>query len=82
MAITNSLTRRFYKRQPLETMDRAHYPGSVSPSTDAIYEATEVHDGPRPSRTPDPSAVPEALTKPGALVAETSDKKDESEEAK
>ena len=82
VAITNSLTRKFYKRQPLETMDRVHYPGSVSPSTDAIYEETEVQDGPRPARTPDPGSVPEALKKPGALAVETPDKKDESEDAK
>lgn len=82
VAITNSLTRKFYKRQPLETMDRVHYPGSVSPSTDAIYEVTEVYDGPRPSRTPDPSAVPEALKEPGMLVTKTKDEEDESEDAK
>jgi hypothetical protein len=63
-------------------MDRVHYPGSVSPSTDAIYEATEVYDGPRPSRTPDPSAVPEALKEPGMLVTKTKDEEDESEDAK
>ncbi len=68
VAITQKLSKRFYARQPQATMDRAHYPGSISARTDAIYEEKEVHDGPRPARLPGKDAVPSALKEPGVFA--------------
>ena len=84
VALMQKLSRRFYARQPQATMDRQHYPGSISAHTDAIYEEKEVFDGPRPPRVPGADAVPEAMKEPGILAggknAESADK--DKEEAK
>ena len=82
VALTQKLNKRFYAQKPQETMDREHYPGSISVRTDAIFETTEVIDGPRPSRTPARDAVPESLQEPGALAKqpETTSTPSESEE--
>ena len=80
VALTQKLNKRFNAQQPQATMDRQHYPGSISQRTDVIFEETEVVDGPRPARTPARDAVPSPLTKPGALAKE--DQAPESEENK
>lgn len=68
VALTQKLNKKFYAQRPQATMDRQHYPGSVSQRTDVIFEETEVIDGPRVARTPARDAVPDALTEPGALA--------------
>ncbi|NLA71634.1 MAG: electron transport complex subunit E [Clostridiaceae bacterium] len=75
VAITQKMNKRFYGRRPQKTMEREHYPGSISVRTDTIFEDTAVFDGPRPPRTPGRGAVPPAATDPGAFV-----KEDEAEE--
>lgn len=73
VAVTQKLNKKFYGRRPQETMDRERYPGSISKRTDAVFEETEVVDGPRPARTPARDAVPEAATEPGAFVKKEED---------
>ncbi len=74
VAITQKLNKKFYGRRPQETMDREHYPGSISKRTDVVFEETEIIDGPRPARTPARDAVPPAETEPGAFVKKDEDK--------
>lgn len=84
VAITQKLNKRFYARRPQETMDREHYPGSISERTDEIFEKTAVFDGPRPPRTPGRSSVPPAKTKSDSveIVDEKKERPTENEENK
>lgn len=61
VAIVQKLNRRWYARRPAETMDRAHYPGSLSKRTDLIYEEVSSSE-PREPRNPHRDAVPEMMT--------------------
>jgi electron transport complex protein RnfE len=69
VAVTEKINKRFYAQRPLRTMTRDRYPGSISERTDAVYDVTEVLDGPRRSKTPALDAVPPAVTEPGAFAA-------------
>ncbi|MGI6157416.1 MAG: electron transport complex subunit RsxE [Saccharofermentanales bacterium] len=70
IAITQKLNHRYYARKPQATIDRKRIPGSISKMTDAVYEETYTHDGPRPPRTPDRKAVPKPETEPGAFAGQ------------
>ena len=72
VAITEKLNKHYYAQRPQRTLTRDRYPGSISERTDAVYDETEVLDGPRRSRTPALDAVPPAVKEPGAFA-----KKDE-----
>lgn len=41
IALTQKLNNKYYAQQPLSTMDRAHFPGSLSPRTDVALHGTE-----------------------------------------
>ncbi|HHX30669.1 MAG TPA: electron transport complex subunit E [Clostridiaceae bacterium] len=81
VAITQKLSKKYYSQRPQATMDREHFPGSISQRTDVVFEETEVHDGPRAPRTPARDAVPPAETEPGAF-ARQAEADGESEESK
>jgi RnfABCDGE-type electron transport complex E subunit len=68
VAITEKLNKRFYSQRPQKTMTRDRYPGSISQRTDAVYNETEVLDGPRRSKTPALDAVPPVVKEPGAFA--------------
>ena len=68
VAITEKLNKRYYAQRPQRTLTRDRYPGSISERTDAVYDETEILDGPRPSKTPALDAVPPAIKEPGAFA--------------
>lgn len=70
IAITQRLNNKFYARQPLGTMDRAHFPGSISARTDAAMHGVEQRFPEGASAAQVPGAVPETLKKDGKPIKE------------
>lgn len=68
IAVTQRLNNKFYGQQPLGTMDRAHFPGSISERTDIAMhgDGQRVPEGTGAGQI-DPKAVPEVLTDPDAI---------------
>lgn len=67
IAITQRLNNKFYAQQPLGTMDRAQFPGSISTRTDTAMHGTEQKYPEGASAGKVDRAVPETITDAAAL---------------
>jgi electron transport complex protein RnfE len=67
IAIAQKLNNRYYATQPLGTMDRAHFPGSISARTDTAMHGTEKRFPEGASGGQVDGAVPETIKDAAAL---------------